>query len=153
MKTVTMKINGENTTLTLEPNRTLLTVLREDLALTGAKRGCDAGECGACTVIVNGRPINSCMVLGIEMDGTEIVTIEGVGTYDRLDAVQQSFVDHFALQCGYCTPGMILMAKSLLAENPSPTEAEVRDFISGNLCRCTGYESIIKAILALGNRK
>ena len=152
MKTTTMKVNGRAVTLHLEPNRTLLSVLREDLALTGAKRGCDAGECGACTVIVNGRPVNSCMVLGVEVDGAEVLTIEGLGTSDKLDAVQQSFIDHFALQCGYCTPGMILMAKSLLAENASPSEEEVRDYISGNLCRCTGYENIIKAIVALGDR-
>lgn len=149
-KTTAMRINGRSVTLQLEPNRTLLSVLREDLALTGAKRGCDAGECGACTVIVNGRPVNSCLVLAVETDGADILTIEGVGTLDKLDSVQQSFIDHFALQCGYCTPGMILMAKSLLAENPNPSEAEVREYISGNLCRCTGYENIIKAIMALG---
>lgn len=153
MKTITMLINGRNTTLNLEPNRTLLSVLREDLALTGAKRGCDAGECGACTVILNGRPVNSCMVLAVELDGAEVLTIEGLGSFDRLDAVQQSFVDHFALQCGYCTPGMVLMAKALLSENPNPTEAEVREYISGNLCRCTGYENIIKAIMALGTER
>lgn len=149
MKNITVKINGSDETLTLAPNRTLLEVLREDLDLTGAKRGCEIGECGACTVLVNGRPVNSCMVLAVEMDGAEITTIEGLAANDKLDAMQQSFIDNFALQCGYCTPGMILMGKALLQQNPHPTEAEVRDWISGNLCRCTGYENIIKAIMAV----
>lgn len=149
MKTINVKVNGYIETLNLAPNRTLLDVLREDLALTGAKRGCEAGECGACTVIVNGRPVNSCMILAIEMDGAEVITIEGLSHGNELDEMQQSFIDEFALQCGYCTPGMILMGKALLAENPQPTEIEVREYIGGNLCRCTGYENIIKAILAV----
>ena len=149
MKTIQLKVNGIVEKLTLEPNRTLLDVLREDLALTGAKRGCEAGECGACTVIVNGRPVNSCMILAVEMDGAEIITVEGLSKGSELDEMQQAFIDEFALQCGYCTPGMILMGKALLSENPQPTEAEVREYIGGNLCRCTGYENIIKAILAV----
>lgn len=149
MKTITLTINGQPRTLTLPPDRTLLTVLRDDLGLTGAKRGCEAGECGACTVLLNGKPVNSCLVLAIELDGAVVVTIEGLGGPDALDPLQQAFIDHFALQCGYCTPGMLLMGKALLMQNPHPTEAEVREFISGNLCRCTGYENIVKAIMAV----
>jgi carbon-monoxide dehydrogenase small subunit len=124
-------------------------MLREDLALTGAKKGCEAGECGACTVLVNGRPVNSCLVLAIEMHQAEILTIEGLSKNGELDPLQQAFIDHFALQCGYCTPGMILMGRALLLQNPKPTEQQVKEYISGNLCRCTGYENIIKAILAV----
>ena len=148
-RTITLTVNGCPETLTLMPNRTLLSVLREDLELTGAKPGCEAGECGACTVILDGRPVNSCMVLAVELDGADVITIEGVGGPDGLDEMQQAFIDHFALQCGYCTPGMILTGNALLAQNPDPTEDEVKDFISGNLCRCTGYENIVKAILAV----
>jgi len=149
MKTINLKINGRPYTLTPPPDRTLLTVLRDDLGLTGAKRGCEAGECGACTVLLGGKPVNSCLILAIELDGAELVTLEGLGGPDALDPLQQAFIDHFAIQCGYCTPGMILMGKALLLQNPHPSEAEVREFISGNLCRCTGYENIIKAILAV----
>jgi carbon-monoxide dehydrogenase small subunit len=149
MKTGTMIVNGRTEKLTLEPHRTLLDVLREDLGLTGAKRGCEAGECGACTVILNGRPVNSCLVLAVELDGAEVLTIEGLGGQSALDPMQQSFIDNFALQCGYCTPGMILMGKSLLTANPHPSEDEVKEYISGNLCRCTGYENIVKAIMAV----
>ena len=148
-RTITLTVNGCQETLTLMPNRTLLSVLREDLELTGTKPGCEAGECGACTVILDGRPVNPCMVLAVELDGADVITIEGVGGPDGLDEMQQAFIDHFALQCGYCTPGMILMGNALLAQNPDPTEDEVKDFISGNLCRCTGYENIVKAILAV----
>ncbi len=149
MKTVTLTVNNRPHTLTPSPERTLLDVLREDLGLTGAKRGCDAGECGACTVLLNGKPVNSCLVLAVELSGAAVVTIEGLGGPDGLDRLQQSFIDNFALQCGYCTPGMILMGKALLMQNPHPTEAEVKEFISGNLCRCTGYENIVKAIMAV----
>lgn len=148
-RTISMTINKQQERVTVAPNRTLLNVLREELELTGAKPGCEAGECGACTVIVNGRPVNSCMVLAVEMDGADILTIEGLGGLDGLDEMQQAFIDQFALQCGYCTPGMILMGKALLAENPQPSEAEVKEYISGNLCRCTGYENIVKAIMAV----
>ena len=152
-RTITLKINGCLETLTLMPNRTLLSVLREDLELTGAKPGCEAGECGACTVILDGRPVNSCMVLAVELDGADITTIEGVGGPDGLDEMQQAFIDHFALQCGYCTPGMILMGNALLTQNPDPTADEVKEYISGNLCRCTGYENIVKAILAVAAQR
>ena len=147
--TIVMKVNGCPEKLTIMPNRTLLNVLREELDLTGAKPGCEAGECGACKVIVNGRPVNSCMILAVEMDGAEIITIEGLACGDELDEMQQAFIDQFALQCGYCTPGMILMGKALLMENPDPTEDEVKEYISGNLCRCTGYTNIVQAILSV----
>lgn len=147
--TITFQINGRTETIATAANRTLLDMLREDLALTGAKKGCEAGECGACTVLVNGRPVNSCLVLAIEMHRAEILTIEGLSKNGELDPLQQAFIDHFALQCGYCTPGMILMGRALLLQNPKPTEQQVKEYISGNLCRCTGYENIIKAILAV----
>lgn len=149
MKTITLTVNGRPEKLTLATHRTLLDVLREDLGLTGAKRGCEAGECGACTVILSGKPVNSCLVLAVELDGAEVLTIEGLGGPEGLDPLQRAFVDNFALQCGYCTPGMILMGKALLAQNPRPSEDEVKEFISGNLCRCTGYENIVKAIMAV----
>jgi len=148
-RTITLTVNGCTEILTVMPNRTLLNVLREDLELTGAKPGCEAGECGACTVILDGRPVNSCLVLAVELDGAVIATIEGVGGPDGLDEMQQAFIEHFALQCGYCTPGMILMGNALLAQKPDPTEDEVKEYISGNLCRCTGYENIVTAILAV----
>lgn len=148
-KLITFQINGRTETIAVAANRTLLDMLREDLALTGAKKGCEAGECGACTVLVNGRPVNSCLVLAIEMNQAEILTIEGLSKKGELDPLQQAFIDHFALQCGYCTPGMILMGRALLLQNPKPTEQQVKEYISGNLCRCTGYENIIKAILAV----
>jgi Aerobic-type carbon monoxide dehydrogenase, small subunit CoxS/CutS homologs len=149
MRTITITVNGQLRKLTVPAHRTLLDVLREDLGLTGTKRGCEAGECGACTVLLDGKPVNSCLVLAVELDGSAVVTIEGLGGPAGLDPLQQAFVDHFALQCGYCTPGMILMGKALLRQNPRPSEAEVRQFLSGNLCRCTGYENIIKAIMAV----
>lgn len=147
--TITFQINGRTETIATAANRTLLDMLREDLALTGAKKGCEAGECGACTVLVNGRPVNSCLVLAVEMHQAEILTIEGLSKNGELDPLQQAFIDHFALQCGYCTPGMILMGRALLLQNPKPTEQQVKEYISGNLCRCTGYENIIKAILVV----
>ena len=144
---ISFTLNKEVIELSVIPNKTLLEMLREDLDLTGAKEGCGAGECGACTVLVDGKPINACLMLAIEVDGKEIVTIEGLASDTGLDELQQSFIDHAALQCGYCTPGMIMSGKALLMENPTPTEAEVVDAISGNLCRCTGYKKIIEAIM------
>lgn len=146
-KELSWTVNGRPETLRVAANRTLLSVLREDLALTGAKPGCEAGECGACTVILDGKPVNSCMVLAVELDRAEILTIEGLGGPAGLDELQQAFIDEFAVQCGYCTPGMILMGRALLQEQPDPTPDEVKEFISGNLCRCTGYENIVNAIL------
>lgn len=144
---ISFTLNKEAIKLEVVPNKTLLEMIREDLDLTGAKEGCGAGECGACTVLVNGKPINACLMLAVEADGKDIITIEGLAPETGLDELQQSFIDHAALQCGYCTPGMIMSGKALLIENPTPTEAEVIDAISGNLCRCTGYKKIIEAIM------
>lgn len=146
---VRMKVNGEHVEGLVEPRRTLLDFLREDLNLTGAKKGCDLGSCGACTVLVDGKPINSCLILAVECEGCEILTIEGLSEGAKLHPIQEAFINYGAVQCGYCTPGMILTAKALLDENPNPTEEEVRIAISGNLCRCTGYVRIVEAILAV----
>ena len=146
---VRMRVNGEEVVGWVEPRRTLLDFLREDLDLTGSKKGCDSGNCGACTVLMGGKPINSCLVLAVEAEGQEILTIEGISDRKKLHPLQESFIQHGAVQCGYCTPGMILSAKALLDENPHPTEEEVRVAISGNLCRCTGYKKIVEAILSL----
>lgn len=139
-------INGEKVHLEVEPHKTLLNMLREDLNLTGAKEGCGAGECGACTVIVDGKAVNSCLMLAVEADGKEILTVEGLAKNGVLDALQESFINNAALQCGYCTPGMIMSAKALLMRNPKPSEEEIKEAIAGNLCRCTGYKAIVDAI-------
>jgi len=144
-------LNGEEIEHYVEPNKTLLKMLREDFDLVGAKEGCGAGECGACTILVNKKPINSCLMLALEADGNEIITIEGLSQGTELDELQVSFIENAALQCGYCTPGMIMSAKALLLENPTPTEDEVKEAISGNLCRCTGYKKIIEAIMEVAN--
>ena len=145
-------LNNEKITHEVEPNRTLLSVLREDFDLTGAKEGCGLGECGACTVLLNGKPVNSCLLLAVEADGQDILTIEGLSSGDTLDDLQISFIENGALQCGYCTPGMVITAKALLDENPHPTEDEVKHAISGNLCRCTGYQKIVKAIMTVADK-
>jgi carbon-monoxide dehydrogenase small subunit len=145
---IELRINGEGREVAVEPRTTLLHVLREDLGLTGTKESCNAGDCGACTVLMNGRPVSSCLTLAIEAQGKDILTIEGLDQEGRLHPLQQAFIDHYAVQCGFCTPGMILSAKALLDRNPQPTEEEVREAISGNLCRCTGYVKIVEAILA-----
>jgi carbon-monoxide dehydrogenase small subunit len=153
MKTmITLTVNGIKHELAVEPNRTLLDVLRYDLELTGTKKGCDMGECGSCTVILNGKPVNSCLVLAVQAKGSEITTIEGLKTADGLHPLQQAFVDKGAIQCGFCSPGMILSASSLLQRNPSPTEEEIRTALSGNLCRCTGYQKIIEAVRSVAER-
>ncbi|OUN23242.1 (2Fe-2S)-binding protein [Flavonifractor sp. An82] len=139
-------VNEEPVELYVDANKTMLRVLREELALTGTKEGCGAGECGACTVIVDGKPINACLVLAPELDGMHITTVEGLAKDGQLTNVQQAFVDLAALQCGFCTPGFIMSATALLQENPSPSRDEIVDAISGNLCRCTGYARIIEAI-------
>jgi carbon-monoxide dehydrogenase small subunit len=136
----------------VESRRTLLQVIREDLGLTGTKKGCERGECGACSVIMNNRVLNSCLVLAVEADGKDILTIEGLRRGMVLHPLQKSFVDHGAIQCGYCTPGMIISAKALLDENPSPTEDQVKKAIEGNLCRCTGYIKVINAIMAVARK-
>jgi carbon-monoxide dehydrogenase small subunit len=143
---ITLTVNGAQEFLEVSANTTLLQLLRERLALTGTKNGCEAGECGACTVLMNGEPVNSCMVLAVEADGAEIVTVEGLAHDDQLDVVQQAFVEAGAVQCGFCTPGMLISARALLDRNPNPTEEEIRQALVGNLCRCTGYTRIVRAV-------
>lgn len=143
---LSFKINGIIRNVEVEEDKTLLYVLRDDLGLTGTKEGCGDGDCGACTVILEGKAVNSCLTLAVQANGKEITTIEGVGGEGDLDPIQQAFIDKGAVQCGYCTPGMILTAKSLLDKNPEPTEEEIRQGISGNICRCTGYHNIVSAI-------
>jgi aerobic carbon-monoxide dehydrogenase small subunit len=143
---IMLTVNGEAEQVDVPSNMTLLQMLREKLALTGTKNGCSAGECGACTVILNGEPVNSCMVLAVECEGANVLTIEGLAKNGQLDVVQQAIIDKGAVQCGFCTPGVIMSAKALLDRNPNPTEFEIRDALVGNLCRCTGYLSIIDAV-------
>ncbi len=149
-----LKVNGMEYKIEVEPRRTLLELIREDLELTGTKEGCSLGECGTCTVLLDGRPIKSCITLAVQANGREVTTIEGLeGSDGTLHPLQQAFMDHGAIQCGFCTPGMILTAKALLDENPRPTEPEVRQAIAGNLCRCTGYQKIVEAILAVSSQR
>lgn len=143
---IELKVNGEVFKVEVEPRRTLLEVLRENLGLTGTKEACNKGDCGACTVLIDGKPVLSCLTLAIEVQGKDILTIEGLAKGYELHPIQQAFVDHGAIQCGFCTPGMIMSAKALLDKNPNPTEGEIRDGISGNICRCTGYLKIVEAI-------
>ena len=146
---IELRVNGESLEVAVEPQRTLLEVLREDLGLTGAKEACGTGECGACTVLADGKPILSCLTLAIEVQGKEITTIEGLAKEGQLHPLQRAFVKHGAVQCGYCTSGMILNAKSILDENPKPSLPELLKGLEGNLCRCTGYNKIVEAILAV----
>ena len=146
---ISVIINGEALEVELEPWRSLLDVLRNEIGLTGTKKGCDVGDCGACTVIMNGKPVNSCLVLGMEAKGASLQTIEGLqGPGGELHLLQESFINSGGAQCGFCTPGILMMAKALLDENPHPTEEEIRFGIAGNICRCTGYSKIIEAIQA-----
>ena len=145
-KLISLTINNEEYELAVAPNQTLLEVLRYELRLTGTKQGCGVGDCGTCTVIMDGKPVNSCLVLAVQANGRHILTIEGLQTDQGLHPIQQAFVDDGAIQCGFCSPGMILTAKSLLDQNPKPNESEIRMAISGNLCRCTGYQKIVEAI-------
>jgi aerobic carbon-monoxide dehydrogenase small subunit len=147
--TIAVTVNGVEERLSVPSNMTLLQMLREELALTGTKNGCEAGECGACTVLVDGEPVNSCMMLAVEADGREVVTVEGLATDDGLSPLQEAFVEHNAVQCGFCTPGMLISAYALLARNPHPGEDEIKQALVGNLCRCTGYVRIIDAIQAV----
>ena len=143
-------MNGDSYEVFVEPSRTLLEVLRDELSLTGAKEGCSQGECGACTVLIDGRPELACLMLAPTAEGHEIVTIEGLADANKLDPLQESFIELGAIQCGYCTPGMILSAKALLNRTPNPSRKEIKRGISGNLCRCTGYQKIIDAVEAVG---
>jgi aerobic carbon-monoxide dehydrogenase small subunit len=145
-KIIHLTINGEAYEIAVEPNRTLVDLLRYELGLTGTKKGCDTGDCGACTVILNGDPVNSCLILAVQADGSIVETIEGLETDDGLHPLQKAFIEKGAIQCGYCTPGMIMSAKSLLDKNQCPGDQEIRQGISGNLCRCTGYQKIFEAI-------
>jgi carbon-monoxide dehydrogenase small subunit len=148
MANVTLNVNGKLRTASVPPETTLLKLLRDHYNLTGAKLGCDVGDCGACTVIVDGMPVNACLMLASQADGREVLTIEGLATSDQLHPLQKAFEDHASLQCGFCGPGIILSAKALLDETPNPTVPEIRDALSGNLCRCTGYTKMIEAIQA-----
>jgi carbon-monoxide dehydrogenase small subunit len=148
IKKISFILNGKQYELKVKPWQTLLELIREDLNLTGTKEGCGQGECGSCTVIMNGKTVNSCLVPAVEADGQEILTIEGLSDNGRLHPIQEAFVSHSGMQCGFCTPGMIMSAKALLDSNPHPTEAEIRESISGNFCRCTGYTKIIESISA-----
>ena len=144
-----LTVNGDLVRVDVPPFATLLDVLRNDLELTGTKYGCGEGECGACSVLLDGRLVNSCLILALECGGSEVLTIEGLQANGRLHPIQQAFVDHGAIQCGFCTPGMIMATYDLLEANPSPTEDEVKRALEGNLCRCTGYRKIVDAVLSL----
>ena len=147
---IQLKINGDHYEIAVEPSKRLVSVIREDICLTGTKEGCGRGDCGACTVLIDGRAVNSCLILAIEAQGKEITTIEGVAKNGELHPIQKALIDHGAVQCGFCTPGIVLTAKALLDEKLNPSEEEIRDYLSGNICRCTGYVKIIQAIKSLG---
>jgi aerobic carbon-monoxide dehydrogenase small subunit len=152
-RVVTCSINSDQVEFLCEPRQTLLEVLRDTLDMTGTKEGCSNGNCGACTVLMNGRPVVSCLVLAVEAEEAEIRTIEGVGCGPALDEVQQAFLEGAALQCGICAPGFIVQTEALLAENPRPTEADIRFYLAGNLCRCTGYDKIVRAVQAAAEKR
>jgi carbon-monoxide dehydrogenase small subunit len=151
-KLIQLTINGRDHELAVSPNLTLVDLLRNELQLTGTKKGCEVGDCGSCTVLMDGKAVNSCLVLAVQADGSRVETIEGLETGQGLHPLQQAFVDHGAIQCGFCTPGMILSGKSLLDRNAHPQEEEIRGAISGNLCRCTGYQKIVEAIKDAGEK-
>jgi carbon-monoxide dehydrogenase small subunit len=144
---VSARINGEEVDFLCDPRQSLLECLRDILNLTGTKEGCNDGNCGACSVLVNGRLMNSCLVLGVEINGQEVTTVEGLARPGLLHPLQQAFLDNAAVQCGYCTPGMLMASKALLDRNPNPNEEQVRIWLAGNLCRCTGYDKIVKAVM------
>jgi carbon-monoxide dehydrogenase small subunit len=148
---LSLQVNGEFYNLEIDAQRTLLDVIRNELALTGTKEGCGNGECGACTVLLDGHPVNACLVLALQAEGKEVLTIEGLGQEGALHPLQEAFISQGAIQCGFCTPGMVLSAKALLDRNPRPKENEIREALTGNLCRCTGYQKIIEAVLSLQN--
>lgn len=147
-RVLSFTLNGDPIEVVCKDNMTLLDLLRDKLGLTGTKKGCEQGECGACTVMLDGKPVNSCSTLAVECEGRDVVTVEGIAKNGQLHPIQKQFIEKWALQCGYCTPGMIMSAKALLDVNPHPTELEIREAIEGNLCRCTGYAKIVEAIQA-----
>jgi carbon-monoxide dehydrogenase small subunit len=149
---IVLNVNGVAYNLSIDSHRTLVEVLRDTLGLTGTKKSCNEGECGACTVLMDGKPVASCLVLAVAAQGKEITTIEGLSQGEKLDPVQEAFVKHTAIQCGFCTPGMVMAAKAFLSEHPRPTSMEVRKAISGNLCRCTGYQQIVDAVMAAAEK-
>ena len=151
-RTITIEVNGDSHEIEVENRRTLLQVIREDLKLTGTKKMCVMGVCGSCTVLLDGMSVNSCLVLAVDADGKKVQTIEGVAHGDDLDPIQEEFVQKGAIQCGFCTPGMIMVTKAFLAKNPNPTEEEVKTALSGNLCRCTGYVRIVEAVMTSAER-
>lgn len=146
-RAISLVVNGESYQLEVELQQTLLEVLRDDLGLIGAKYGCGTGDCGSCTVLLEGKPVSSCLILAVAADGKSIITIEGLAEGDRLHPLQEAFIEYGAVQCGYCTPGMILTAKALLDENPQATEEDIKFALTGNLCRCTGYVKIVEAVM------
>jgi carbon-monoxide dehydrogenase small subunit len=149
---LTLKVNGKEVTLKVGPKERLIDTLREQLNLTGTKEGCSIGECGACTVILNGEAVSSCLILTGQIGGSEVLTIEGLEVAGKLDPLQKAFIDYQAVQCGFCTPGMLMSAKALLMKNPHPSREEIKTTLEGNLCRCTGYEQIIEAIESVANK-
>jgi carbon-monoxide dehydrogenase small subunit len=151
-KLISLTINGKRVEAAVDPNRTLADLIRYDLNLTGTKKGCEMGDCGSCTVLLDGRPVNSCLVLAVQADNRDVLTVEGLETDQGLHPIQDAFVRHGAIQCGFCTSGMILSGKHLLDKTARPGEAEVRKAISGNLCRCTGYQKIVEAIMDAGGK-
>lgn len=152
LHTITLTINQKSYTIDVQSHHTLLEVLRDQLDITGPKECCGVGECGACTILLNGKAVNACLILAVEADGTEIVTIEGLGGPGNLSPMQKAFIDAGAVQCGFCTPGMIMAAQYLINTNPDPTEEEIRVALAGNLCRCTGYSRIIEAVLSVSKQ-
>ena len=145
---IAFKLNNKPVRLHVDGDRSLLWVLRTELGLTGTKYGCGEGQCGACTVLLDGDPVNSCLLLAVEAEGSEVITVEGLGNDDNLHPVQKALIAHGGVQCGFCTPGVVLSSVALLKRNPRPTEAEIRDALAGNLCRCTGYDKIVRSVLA-----
>lgn len=149
---IQLEVNGREHALEVESRRLLIEVLRDDLGLTGAKAACETNNCGACTVLMDGQSVHSCCVLAVQADGKRITTIEGLGRPEALHPVQQAFLDHLGYQCGFCTPGMVMSSAALLAENNDPTDEEVRHYLTGNICRCTGYAKIVESVLAAARR-
>ena len=152
METLRVTVNGEQVVSQVDPSMTLQNFLHDQMGMTGTKEGCGSGFCGCCTVMVDGKAVKSCLILALQVRGKSVLTIEGLAEEDTLDPVQTAFIENGAIQCGYCSPGMIMSSKALLRENPNPTESEVRHALSGNLCRCTGYHKIVKAVLSVGEK-